>query len=335
MKSAKGTYCLIFIMACALFLPAAPTDASSEKPDTIRMMLQWTHQAQFAGYYVAVDKGFYRSRGLEVEIVQGGPGLDPMDELEQGSADFASAWLSTALTRREKGLKTINIAQIVNNSNLVMINWKNSEHETPRDLQGRRISIWEGDFRAPYLAWLQSNNVVAATIYPQYYSVNLFLRKGADACSAMYYNEIHMLFQAGVDPDELTVYFLKDYGFGFPEDGIYTTENTYQRRPEMVAVFRDASIEGWRYAAEHQEETLDIVMKYVTAANVPTNRPHMKWMLENILASVMPTARDSWTLGDLNRSDYEKTVRIMREQGMLTGSPVFEEFTGRAVSRVP
>jgi NitT/TauT family transport system substrate-binding protein len=229
----------------------------------------------------------------------------------------------------------VHVAQIVNSSNLVMVSWRMRDEETPNDLTGHRISLWEGDLRAPYEAWLESEKVKPSAIYPQYYSVNLFLRKGVAACSAMYYNEFHMLFQAGVDADDRNVFFLKDYGFGFPEDGIYCTASTLGRRPETVAAFREASLEGWRYAAEHPDEALEIVMGYVTAANVATNRPHMKWMLEKILASVVPTAADGWVFGKLAREDYAKTVRIMREQGMLVEPPAFEVFTGEVMARVP
>jgi NitT/TauT family transport system substrate-binding protein len=333
MKLLKRLACLVVAPAALLLWPAAAAAAPGE-PVPVRMMLQWTHQAQFAGYYVAREKGFYRARGLDVSLMQGGPGIEPMDHLAQGDVDFVSAWLFTALIRREKGLPAVNVAQIVNSSNLVMISWRMRDDETPGDLAGRRISIWEGDLRAPYTAWLQAEKVEPAAIHPQYYSVNLFLRKGVDACSAMYYNEFHMLFQAGIDADERNVFFLKDYGFGFPEDGIYCTAATLRQRPEMVAAFREASLEGWRYAAEHPDEALDIVMGYVTAANVATNRPHMKWMLDKLLASVVPTAADGWVLGKLVRSDYEKTVRIMREQGMLAEPPAFEVFTGEVMTSV-
>jgi NitT/TauT family transport system substrate-binding protein len=336
MKPLKGIIPVI-ALAATLLWPAVPAAAPAAAGETapVRLMLQWTHQAQFAGYYIAAAKGFYRARGLDVEIIPGGPGLDPMDDIARGDVDFAASWLTSALIRRDKGLPLVNVAQIVNRSNLVMVSWKMRDGETPADLAGRRISIWEGDLRAPYTAWLKAAGVEPAAIYPQFYSVNLFLRRGVEACSAMYYNELHMIYQAGVDADDRNVFFLKDYGFGFPEDGIYCTENTIRQRPETVAAFREASLQGWLYAAAHQEEALDIVMEYVTAANVATNRTHMKWMLENILASIVPGAAGGWTLGRLTREDYEKTVKMMQEQGMLAAPAPFEAFTGGVIARVP
>lgn len=332
MKPHKTVIGLIALLAVALLLPAAPA-AAADQP--VKLMLMWTHQAQFAGYYVASAKGFYRDRGLNVQIIQGGPGLDPMDELSKGNVDFVTSWLPTALRRHQAGLPVVNVAQVVNSSNLLMVSWKSQTGESSKDLNGHRISLWEGDLRTSYTAWLQAEGVEPAVIYPQYYSVNLFLRKGVDACSAMYYNEYHMLYQAGVDADDQTVFFLKDYGYGFPEDGLYCNYATLRDNREMVAAFRAASLEGWLYAAQHPEEALDITMEYVTAANIATNRSHMKWMLEKILASIIPGPGDNWQLGSLSQADYEKTVLMMRSQGLLSDPPSYQDFTGEVMANVP
>ena len=311
---------------------ARPVLAAAPQP--VRLMLQWSHQAQFAGYYVALEKGFYNERGLDVSIIPGGPGLDPADFLIRGEVDFASLWLSTALTRSEQSVRLAQVAQIVNASNLVLITRNEDQINRPAELSGRKISIWGGDFRAPYLAWLQS---VGATpqIFPQYYSVNLFLLKGVQACSAMYYNEVHMVYQTGIDMEELKLFFLQEDGFGFPEDGIYTTQERFRKNPELARKFREASLQGWRYAADHQSEALDIVMQYVTRDKVLTNRPHMKWMLEKILTSVIPGAKDSWAFGRLSRQDYSRTIQGMRQQGLLQQAPSYEEFTGGGFGYVP
>ena len=190
----------------------------------VRLMLQWTHQAQFAGYYVALEKGFYSEQGLDVSIVPGGPGLEPAEFLVRGEVDFASLWLSTALSRSDRERALVNVAQIVNSSNLVLAS-RQGDIVGPSQLSGKKISIWGGDFQIPYLAWFQAENV-KPEIYPQYYSVNLFLLKGVDACAAMYYNEVHMLYQTGMDTGDMRLFFLRDYGFGFPEDGIYATQTS-------------------------------------------------------------------------------------------------------------
>ncbi|MBP2665257.1 MAG: transporter substrate-binding protein [Firmicutes bacterium] len=297
-------------------------------------MLQWSHQAQFAGYYVALEKGFYKDKGLDVSIVPGGPGLDAADFLIRGQVDFASLWLSAALARSEKDIPLVNLAQVVNSSNLVLMTWKKDNISTLSDLSGKKISVWGGDFRAPYAAWLQAMNA-RPELVPQYYSVNLFLQQGVVACSAMYYNEVHMAYQTGIDMDELKLFFLRDDEFGFPEDGIYITRDALAKNPEQARNFREASLDGWKYAAENPDEALEIVMQYVIKDNVPTNRPHMKWMLEKILTSVIPGTQDAWAFGRLSRQDYSRTVQVMRQQGLLQQSPTYEDFTDGGLGYVP
>ena len=315
-----------------LLLWSLPAAASTLKP--VRFMLQWSHQAQFAGYYVALEKGYYRDQGLDVTIVPGGPGLDASAYLNRGDVDFASLWLSTALMLTEQAQPLVNVAQIVNDSNLVLVTRREDTIENIADLSNKKVSIWEGDFRAPYVAWLQSKNVTPR-IFPQYYSVNLFLQRAVDACSAMDYNEVHMIYQTGMDLAELKMYALRDYGFGFPEDGVYSLTETVRRDPERAIAFREATLAGWKFAAEHPDETLNIVMRYVERDNVPTNRPHMKWMLEKILDSIMPDLQDEWIYGALSRQDFERTVNVMREQGMLQQTPVFDDFIGGGLIHVP
>ena len=321
--------CLTAVLLFAILFRATPVDA-----EPLRVMLQWSHQAQFAGYYVAQEKGFYREHGIEIEIIPGGPGIEPAERLLSGETDFASLWLSSALIRSGRGEPLVHVAQIVNSSNLVLIARQQDGIDRPAALSGRKISLWVGDFLAPYQAWFQSENI-QPEILPQYYSANLFLHRGVEACAAMAYNELHMLYQTGLEPDELRVFFLSDYGFGFPEDGIYTTKALLKQKPEYVRAFRSATLEGWRYAAEHPEEALDIVMAYVERSNVPTNRPHMKWMLDKILQSVVPGPEKNWEIGVLSRQDYERTVQTLQQQGMLPQIPDFTAFTGGETDYVP
>lgn len=319
---------LVFcLLGLVIYAPAA--DA---RP--FRMMLQWTHQAQFAGYYVAQEKGFYREHGIDVEIVPGGPGIEPADALLREEVDFASIWLSSALVRSGRGDPLVWVAQVVNESNLLLAVRREAGINEPKDLDGRKISLWGGDFLPPYRAWLQAERV-RPEILPQYYSVNLFLQKGVDACAAMEYNELHMFYQTGMEPEELKVFFLRDYGFGFPEDGIYTTKKLMQQQPEYVSAFRSATLAGWRYAAEHPGEALDIVMAYVEKGNVPTNRPHMQWMLTKILDRIVPGEQRKWKFGGLLRQDFDRTVWTLQQQNMLRKIPNYDEFTGGEADYVP
>ncbi len=313
----------------ALSVPAvAQTQAPSAATNlpATSLVLLWTPQAQFAGYYVALEKGFYRQHGVDMTILRGGPDRDPYQFVRDGRVDFAVLWLTTALAGCDQGVRLTHIEQIINRSSLALVGWKDRGIRTVKDLDGRRVSLWP-QFQLPFLTFFKANNV-QPVIIPQNYSINLFLRHGVDACSMMRYNEFHMLYQAGVEPDELTPFFLSDLmGYPLPEDGLYCLQSTWKERPGVCRAVAQASIEGWQYAAAHPDEALDIVMRYVHESHVPTNRSHMKWMLETCIASIFPAKPGEWSVGRLDENAYKKTVKMMKQSGLIKEAPALRSFT--------
>ncbi len=319
------------VFFCLLFLGGKASAFTS-----LFVLPQWSPQAQFAGIYVAYEKGFYLRHMLDVTILQGGPQADPWTFLREGKTDLVTQFLSSALEARDQGLPVVLAGQMVQKSSLMLVGRKDRGIEALGDLSGRPLSRWDSSFRLGFDLLFDNQNVVPR-IYPQYYSVNLFIRGVVDVCSAMYYNEYHMLYQAGFDFDELSPFLLEDYGLGFPEDGIYCTESFYRENSEDCEAFAEATLEGWGYAREHPEEALDIVMKYVDRAHVPTNRGHMRWMLHSILSCILPASGDSWEAGVLSREDYFRTGEAL-VRGKLIGSfPAYEDFvpSGKEINHVP
>lgn len=309
-------------------------DSGRAPPVPATLILQWTHQAQFAGYYMALEKGIYAAHGLDVTILRGGPDRDQVAYLLDGRADFATRWLASALADAASGAPIKHIAQIINRSNLVLVAWKDSGIAKVSDLDGRRVGVWEGQFRPPFVTFFRAHGI-APVIVQQNYSINLFLRRGVDACSAMYYNEYHMLYQAGVDMDELLVFPLACDERPFPEDGIYCMRETFEKKPEACRAMAKASIMGWRYAAEHPEEAIDVVIRYAREAKVPANRPHTRWMLDAMLDSIFPGQPAAWTAGILSPEAYAGTVEMMIGHGMITNAPAFRDFTAQESPDVP
>ena len=222
------------------------------------------------------------------------------------------------------------LAQVVNRSNFSIVAWKHPSGAPPAgiaapiDLAGCRISIWEADLRLPYLAFFGAQGF-QPDILPQYYSPSLFLHHGVEACAVMRYNEYHRLMQNGVRPDDITVFNLWEHGVVMPEDGIYATERLRSEHPERCLAFARASLEGWRYARAHPEETLDVVMRYIEKDNLPTNRPHMRWMLTEILRSIFPETGDPWQFGRLATAAFDKTAALL-ELGTGSGRiPAYNE----------
>jgi NitT/TauT family transport system substrate-binding protein len=326
----KGLKALIRISALFLFLPiiAIATQASAAEPvlKKASLMPLWTPQAQFAGYYVAQDKGIYARYGIDLKILGAGPGHDPVMALKDGSADFAILWLTTAIQQRSAGTELVNLAQIIQRSSMMLISRKSSGIRTITDMKGKKVGLWGGDLFIPPHALFIKYGIKVREV-PQTATVNLFLRGGIDVTSAMWYNEYHTIINSGLDPEELNVFSMNELGMNFPEDGIYAMEKTLHNDPALAGAFVKASLEGWRYAFEHPEEALDIVIRRMREAKIPANRIHQKWMLNRMRDLIMPGTA---TPGILKEMDYEAVCSSLLKAGLIRTCPGYIVFSGRS-----
>ena len=293
---------------------------------------QWVPQAQFAGYYVAYEKGIYEKYGLDLTIIPGGPQHSSLDVLKKGKADFATLWLSSGIQTRAQGVKVVNIAQMVQRSALMLVAKTASGIKKPEDLEGGKVGLWGTIFQVQPRAFFQRYQLKVKVI-PQTFSVNLFLRDGVDAASAMWYNEYHTILNAGIDPDELTTFFFHEHGLNFPEDGLYVLEETVRRDPELCRSFVKASIEGWQQAFAHPDETLDIVMKNLKKEYIPATRVHQKWMLARMKDLILPSDTPI-PMGTLLTSDYDRVARGLFDSGLIDNIPEFNAFHQECRSHV-
>jgi NitT/TauT family transport system substrate-binding protein len=297
--------------------------AQADTLTTVRFIPQWIPQAQFAGYYVAHDKGFYARQGLEVDILTGGPAKPASVLLRQGQAEFGTMFLATAMQKVAQGADLVNLAQIVQRSALMLVALKSQGIATPADLTGRKVGLWGREFQARPLAFFRKFGVIPLVI-PQGTTMNLLLRGGVEAAAAMWYNEYYQLIMAGVNPDELTTFLLADHGLNFPEDGIYCRREFLEANPRAARGFALASLEGWRHALNHQEAALDVVMRYVEAANVSTTRVQQRWMLARMKDIIQPAGGPP--LGLLREADYQEVAARLVEAELLQHIPPFDRF---------
>lgn len=323
----KLKYAAAMLTVCVLLLAPAGAGALTK----VSLQLQWVHQAQFAGFYLAQDLGLYRQAGLEVEIRPGGPGINPLGELATLRCDFALSWLSEALVMRSKGVDLVNLAQLVQRSALMLVVFNDSGISSVKELDGRKVGLWQRQFAVPPRALFAKLGIEVKEV-SQNVSMAPFLQRAVDAATAMLYNEYHQLYQAGVDRDEITVFDFAEHGLNFPEDGIYTLEDTWRERREVCRAFVQASLEGWRRAFSDQERALASVMKRVNEANLASNLAHQRWMLKS-MQKLYTHRVGAALMGQLSPEDLKQVSRVLVEQGFIPEPVEAQGFVAEAWRR--
>ena len=322
-------YKIILCLALFFFISV---EASADEKSLIKASFipQWVPQAQFAGYYVAHERGIYEKYGIDLTIIPGGPDRQSSDFLKSRKADFATLWLSAGIPMRAEGIKIVNIAQIIQRSALMLVAKKTSGIKNPQDMYGKKVGLWDPIFQIQPRAFFRKYNLKVKVIR-QSYSVNLFLRDGVDVASAMWYNEYHTILNSGLNPDELTTFLFHQHGLNFPEDGIYTMKDTFQRDPDLCRAFVKASIEGWQYALAHPEETLSIVMKNLQKEHIPATWVHQKWMLDRMKDLILPEDLRI-PMGRLLHEDYDRVAKGLKDNGLINEIPDFASFYRECIS---
>ncbi|MBI9039432.1 MAG: ABC transporter substrate-binding protein [Bacteroidales bacterium] len=286
-------------------------------------MPHWLPQAQFSGYYMAKEMGIYEKYGLDVEILLGGPTSPAATKLKNGNCDITSMFLSGAIQAYGKGINLVDICQLSKRSALIFIAKKGKGISKPKDFNGKKIGIWRSDFQELPIAFLKKYNI-DATIVPIESTVNAFYYDVIDIMCVTWYNEYHTILNYGIDPDELDMFFLIDHDLNFPEDGIFCEEEFYENNNQVCKNFVKATLEGWKYAFEHEDETIDLVMTYMRNSNVPTNSAHQRWMFER-MKDVFEYKNQELN-SKLSNELYLKTATVLFETGKINSIPDFNKF---------
>ena len=287
---------------------------AAQAADDVKLQLQWVTQAQFAGYYVALDKGYYSDEGLNVTILPGGPDIAPPQVLAGGGADVMLNWMPSALAAREKGLPVVNIAQPFKSSGLMLTCWKDTGIKSPADFKGKTIGVWFFGNEYPFLSWMSSLGIgtdggSGVTVLKQGFNVDPILQGQAECVSTMTYNEYWQIIDAGLTADDLVTFKYEDQGVATLEDGLYVIEdrlNDPKFVDEMTRFVR-ASMKGWKWAESNPEKAAMIVLEYdETGAQQEHHQIRMMGEIAKLTAG---------SNGALDPADYDRTVATLMGGG--------------------
>ena len=299
-------------LAAAVSLAAITTAQAADK---VTLQLKWVTQAQFAGYYVAKDKGFYKEAGLDVTIKPGGPDVAPPQVIAGGGADVVIDWMPSALASREKGVALVNIAQPFKRSGMELTCRADTGIKSPTDFKNKTLGVWFAGNEYPVLAWMSKlglktdGSAGGVKVLKQGFNVDPLLQKQADCISTMTYNEYWQVIDGGIPADKLVVFKYEDQGVATMEDGLYAMEDKLKDPAfvEKLARFVKASEKGWEWAREHPTEAAKIVLENdSTGAQTEKHQVRMMGEINKLTAG---------TDGTLVEADYTRTVKELLASG--------------------
>lgn len=315
---------ILLLVLLIVIIPLITCNPQSRELKKVTFLPSWVPQQQFAGFYMAKEKGIYEKYGLDVTIMTGGYTQNVNELLKNGGINFGIMFLYTGIMERAKGNKIVNIGQIFQRSDMMFVAKKKSGITTLKDFNGKKIGVWRTVAAELTAGFLKKNNIKAEIIQFDK-GINIFLKDVVDITVMMNYNEYKRLINSGINPDEINKFYFYDNDMNFPEDGIYCMESTYNNDPDLCRKFVEASIEGWNYALTHMDESIKVIDNYKVDIKVPYNYSHSIWMLKSVADMVRPTNKKVME-GELLESDYNYLTKFLFENKFITIKPAYSEF---------
>ena len=306
----------------------APADGACETTTPVKLQLQWFTQAQFAGYYAAIEEGYYAAQCLDVTIVEGGVDIVPQQQLADGAVDFALSWVPKALASREAGANIVDIAQIFQRSGTLQVSFKDKNITTPADFAGKKIGNWGYGNEFEIFAALTKAGIDPASgveLVQQQFDMAALLAGDIDAAEAMTYNEYAQVLEA-VNPDTGALYTADDFnvvsyedeGVGMLQDAIWASgdrlanEDGYR---DTAVKFVAASIQGWAFCRDNAQACADIVV----SKGSKLGASHQLWQMNEVNKLIWPAANGA---GMIDQAAWDRTAKLAQETKNLEGSTV-------------
>ncbi len=309
---------ILWTTLLAVFIGSAcagkQTNTPTIKTDDITLQLQWVTQAQFAGYYVALEKGWYKEENINLTIRPGGPDISPINSVRSGAAQFGTSLLADVLVAAQSTNDLVSIAQIQQTNGLLLIAKKESGIRAPKDFEGKKVGIWLGNWEAQFDALIAKEGIDPGkfTLVAQGFSMDAFLNGELDVASAMIYNEYNTVIENGYKPGDINIINYADYGLDFPGDVLFTSKKLAEENPDLMIRMLRASLRGWEYAVQNHEEAADIVLKYDNTGI--QNREHQIAMIREIAKLVQAGIHP---IGYTDRADIARVINELFTYNIL------------------
>lgn len=315
----------LFATACGSDEVAVGT-GDCDEVDSVSLQLQWVTQAQFAGYYAAVDKGIYEKYCLDVTILEGGVDIVPQQQLASGAVDFAVSWVPKALVSRENGMNIVNVAQVFQRSGTLQVAWADSGIDGPEDFAGKKIGNWGWGNEFEMLAGARTAGLDPSSSFElvqQSFDMLALLNREIDAAQAMIYNEYAQMLEA-TNPatgklytaSDLSIIDWNDVGTAMLQDAIWAdgARLADEDYADITTRFVAGSLEGWMHCRDNTDECVEMVLNNGSALGTS----HQAWQMNEINGLIWPSADG---IGMVNSDLWAQTVSVATSSGDLVSAP--------------
>jgi NitT/TauT family transport system substrate-binding protein len=283
--------------------------------DSVTLQLKWIEQAQFMGFLVAREMGYYEEENIDIDILPGGVGINPIDVLIADEADVAVAWTGNVLPAISQGEELVSIGQGVQRSAMRLMALKESGIEEPKDIEGKKIGTWPGGNELEPYAFIEMQGLDKdrdVTLVSQNFDMNQLLNGEIDLASAMIYNEYWLPIEQGYSEDDFTVFDMEEEGAGMLQDALFVKKDFLDNNEDLLVRFLRASIKGWEYAIANPEEAVDL-MKLDFTANDVTAKDHQIRMAQETAKLYQADDGESMGLFYINKTKLQQTIDIATE----------------------
>lgn len=288
----------------------------NKKLEKVTIQLKWVNNAQFAGIYVAKEKGYFSEEGIDVQIIQGGPGFNIEKRILKGKADIGITSFDSLLVSRDKGKSLISIAQIMQGSTQGLITKKSSQINHPSDMNGKTMGTFGGSNVYQQLAFLKKFKIKDGDEIVLQDSIDDFISEKVDIGSINVYNQLQEIYIQGIDPRELNVLLYHRYGVGMLEDTVIVREDWLKKNRDLAKGVKKAIIRGWEDAILKPNIAIDIVMEHVDSAT--TTREMQKHILRVISPNIVPQGFPIQNIGMFVQPQMQNTANILYEHNIIS-----------------
>ncbi len=310
-----------FLLAISMVATACGSDDDAGETTAVNLQLQWFAQAQFAGYYAAVDQGFYEDEGLDVTILEGAVEIVPQQVVASGQAEFGLAWVPKALVSNEEDAGLVNIGQVFQRSGTLMVSWADTGITEPADWAGRTVGNWGFGNEFELTAAIEKFDVANVSLVAQNFDMEALLNREIDAAEAMTYNEYAQVLEATNEatgelyqPSDLNVIDFNEVGTAMLQDSVWVSEDWLTDNEDIAEKFLTASFRGWIYCRDNPDSCVDIVLD----AGPTLGRSHQTWQMNEINALIWPSPGG---IGIMDKALWDQTIDVATGQSVIQADP--------------